>query len=62
MGRFGLPLGCLLLGLALAAVVFAMALPGDVAVWTGVGAAAVLGYAGVMAIHRFERGDTPTAR
>lgn len=56
MDRFGLPLGCLLLGLALAAVVTAMALPSDAAVWAGVGAAAGLGYAGVMAIHRFERG------
>jgi hypothetical protein len=55
MDRFGLPLGCLLLGLALAGVVTAMALPCDAAVWAGVGAAAVLGYAGVMAVHRFER-------
>lgn len=57
MDRFGLPLGCLLLSLALAAVVAATSLPGDAAVWAGVGTAALLGYAGVMAAHRFERGS-----
>ena len=62
MDRFGLPLGCLLLGLAMVAIVAAMTVTGDAAVWAGVGAAALLGYAGVMAVHRFDRTDTPTAR
>ncbi|HEX4607705.1 MAG TPA: hypothetical protein VH092_05805 [Urbifossiella sp.] len=59
MDRYGLLLGGLLLALALAAVVFAMAVPTGAAASAGLGAAALLGYAGVMSIHSFERAGAP---
>lgn len=59
MYRYGLPLGCLLLMLALVASVLALSLPGGPAEWAGLGAAGLLAYAGVMSIHYFERARSP---
>jgi hypothetical protein len=58
--RYGLPLGVLLLALALVAAVFAMSVSGRAA-WAGLGAAALLGYAGVMSVYVFEGARPPVA-
>jgi hypothetical protein len=56
---YGLPLGCLLLVLALAAAYVSLSLGDGPAEWAALGAAALLAYAGIMSIHAFERSRAP---
>lgn len=62
MDRFALPIGCISLCLSLAAVVAAMSVRAEAAVWVGVGVAALFGYGGVMSVHRFDQAGPPAAR
>ena len=59
MYRYGLPLGCLLLVLGSVVGGLALMAPAGAAGWCGVGIAALLVYAGIMAIHYFEEAPPP---
>lgn len=59
MYRWGLPLGCLFLVLALLVASLTMGLTDEAEVWAGAGVAGLCMYAAVMSIHTFELADSP---
>ncbi len=62
MYRWGLPLGCLFLTLALVAGILTLRWLDGIGMRVGVGVAGLLFYAAVMCVHYFERSSCPVDR